>query len=69
MTHREILYNILSKHGISMKLVRLTKMCSNETYSKVRIGKNLSDAFPIQNGLNQGMLTCYCFPTLRKNKA
>jgi len=37
-----------------MKLVRLIKMCLNETYSKVCIGKNLSDAFPIQNGLKQG---------------
>jgi hypothetical protein len=26
----------------------------NETYSKVRIGKLLSDKFPIQNGLKQG---------------
>jgi hypothetical protein len=29
-------------------------MCLNETYSKVRIGKYLSDSFPIQNGLKQG---------------
>jgi hypothetical protein len=29
-------------------------MCLNETYSKVRIGKHLSDRFPIQNGLKQG---------------
>jgi hypothetical protein len=36
-----------------MKLVRLIKMCLNETYSKVRIGKHLSDSFPIQNGLKQ----------------
>jgi hypothetical protein len=28
-----------------MKLVRLIKMCLNETYSKVRIGKHLSDSF------------------------
>jgi hypothetical protein len=37
-----------------MKLVRLIKMCSNELYSKVSIGKQLSDSFPIQNGLKQG---------------
>jgi hypothetical protein len=37
-----------------MKLVRLIKMCLNETYSKVRIGTHLSDNFPIQNGLKQG---------------
>jgi hypothetical protein len=29
-------------------------MCLNETYSNVRIGKHLSDSFPIQNGLKQG---------------
>jgi hypothetical protein len=37
-----------------MKLVRLIKMCSNETYSKVCIGKHLSDSFPIQKDLKQG---------------
>jgi hypothetical protein len=29
-------------------------MCLNETYSKVCIGKHLSDSFPIQSGLKQG---------------
>jgi hypothetical protein len=29
-------------------------MCLNETYSKVHIGKHLSDNFPIQDGLKQG---------------
>jgi hypothetical protein len=37
-----------------MKLVRLIEMCLHETYSRVRIGKHLSDTFPIQNGLKQG---------------
>jgi hypothetical protein len=37
-----------------MKLVRLIKMCLDETYSKVRIGKHLSDSFLIYNGLKQG---------------
>jgi hypothetical protein len=37
-----------------MKLVRLIKLCLNETYGKVRIGKHLSDSFPIQNGIKQG---------------
>jgi len=37
-----------------MKLVRLIKMCLNETYRKVRVGKNLSDIFPIRNVLKQG---------------
>jgi hypothetical protein len=29
-------------------------MCLNQTCSKVRIGKHLSDTFPIQIGLKQG---------------
>jgi hypothetical protein len=37
-----------------MKLVRLIEMCLNETYSKVRKGKHLSESFPNQNGLKQG---------------
>jgi hypothetical protein len=36
-----------------MKLVRLIKMGLNETYSKVLIGKHLSESFLIQNGLQQ----------------
>ena len=48
------MYNILSELGIPMKLVRLMKMCLPETYSTVRVGKNLSDMFPIRNGLKQG---------------
>jgi hypothetical protein len=36
------------------KLVRLIKMCLNETCSKIRTGKHLSGAFPIQNGLKWG---------------
>jgi hypothetical protein len=47
---REVLYNIL----IEFRVPRLIKMCLNETYSKVCIGKHLSDSFPIQNGLKQG---------------
>jgi hypothetical protein len=29
-------------------------MCLNETHIRIGIGKNLSDAFPVQNGLKQG---------------
>jgi hypothetical protein len=50
----EVLYNILIEFGIPMKLVRLINMCLTETYSTVRVGKNLSDMFPIRNGMKQG---------------
>jgi hypothetical protein len=51
---REVLYNILIQFGIPMKLVHFIKMCLNEIYNKVQVGKNLSDMFPIRNGLKQG---------------
>jgi hypothetical protein len=37
-----------------MKLVWLITMCLNETYSKVHVGKHLSNSFPIQNIFMQG---------------
>jgi hypothetical protein len=46
--------NILIAFGVPMKLVRLIEMCLNEICSEVRIGKYLSDTFPIHNGLKQG---------------
>jgi hypothetical protein len=52
---REVLCNILIELGVPMKLVRLIKMCLHEIYSEIRIGKHLSDSFPVfQNGLKQG---------------
>ena len=51
---REVLYYILIEFGIPMKLVRLIKMCLTETYSRIRLGKNLSEMFPTRNGLKQG---------------
>jgi hypothetical protein len=51
---KEVLYNILIEFGIPMKLVRLIKLCLNETYIKVRKGIHLSDSLPIKNSLKQG---------------
>jgi hypothetical protein len=50
----QLLYNILIEFCIPKKLVRLIKMCLTETYSRVRVGNNLSEMFPIRNGLKQG---------------
>jgi len=50
---REVLNNILSEFSIPMKLARQIKMCLNEAYSSVLVGKNLPYMFPIKNGLKQ----------------
>jgi hypothetical protein len=42
---REVLYKILLEIDTPLKLVRRIKMCLNETYSKVRIGKHLFEVF------------------------
>jgi hypothetical protein len=64
---REVLYNILIEFGICRKLVGLIKMCLNETYSRVRIGKSLSDKFTLQNGLKQRDALSPLFSTLLCN--
>jgi hypothetical protein len=51
---REALYNILVAFGIPVKLIRLINLYINETHSRVCVGKNLSDAFSVQNSLKQG---------------
>jgi hypothetical protein len=50
---REVLHTILLEFGILKKLGRLIKTSLNETYNKVRVGKLLSDKFPIQNVLEK----------------
>jgi hypothetical protein len=61
------LYKIFIELGVTMKLVGLIKMCLNETYGKVVIGKHLSDNFHIQNGLKHGDALSHYFSTLMQN--
>ena len=51
---KEVLYKIYIEFGIPRKLVSLIKASVTETYSKVRLGKNVSDRFRIGNRLKQG---------------
>jgi len=51
---RDVLHKILIEFGIPRKLVRLIKINLAETYSRVQVGKNVSDRFLIRNGLKQG---------------
>ena len=48
------MYNNLVEFDITMKLVRLLKVCLTETCGRIWVGKHFSDRFPIRNGLKQG---------------
>jgi hypothetical protein len=48
------LYSNLIEFGIPTKQLNLKKIRLNETCSRVRVGKHLSDMFPIKNGLKKG---------------
>jgi hypothetical protein len=41
-------YNVLIEFGIPLKLARLINMWLNETCSKVKVAKHVSDMFPIK---------------------
>jgi len=64
---REGLYNIVIECGTPMKLVRLIKMCLNDTYSRVCVEKQLSELFPVKNSVKQNVVYRHCSVTLIKN--
>jgi hypothetical protein len=51
---KEVLHNTVIEFGIPMKMIRLIKMCLNQTYNRVRLNKYFSDMYPIKNGFKQG---------------
>ena len=53
--YEEALYKFFIEFGISMKLGRLTNLHLTETYSRFRVGKNLSGIFPIRNVSKKGV--------------
>jgi hypothetical protein len=50
---REVLYNILIKSGMPMKVASLNKMCLNNIYGKVHISNHLSDISTLHKNLKQ----------------
>jgi hypothetical protein len=61
---REVIYIIVLEFGIPKKLVRLIKMCLNQTYSKVHVGKICLINFLFRMGWNKEMTYCHCFSIL-----
>ena len=47
-------YIILSLSLVSHETGKVKKICLNENYSRVQLGKNLSDMFNIRNALEKG---------------
>jgi len=61
---KEVLYKIVIELGIPSVLVSLVNMSLTEIYSRVRVGKNVSDRFTITNVLKKETLYHQCFSTL-----
>jgi sorting nexin-29 len=47
-------YDLVRREVFPKNLVRLIELCLTDKYSRNPIGKNLTDKFPIRNGLKQG---------------
>lgn len=52
--NREKLWEALKTFRIPLKIIKMVQLCNSETYSKVKIGNEVSMAFEIKSGLRQG---------------
>jgi len=52
--NREKLWEALKTFGIPLKIIKMVQLCNSETYSKVKLGNEVSMAFEIKSGLRQG---------------
>jgi len=52
--NREQLCEALKTFGIPLKIIKMVQLCNSETYSKVKLGNEMSMAFKIKSGLRQG---------------
>jgi hypothetical protein len=50
---RKVLYNIFIETGTPITLVKIIKMCLNENYSRVSVGKLMYEMFHIWSGMTQ----------------
>jgi hypothetical protein len=66
---REVLYNTLTVYCTQIKLVTLTTIYLNETYSEIGIGKNLSGRFPLQKQEDASMPLLFDFTSTRNSEA
>jgi hypothetical protein len=58
---REVLFHILNEFGIPMQLVKLIKLCLNETSSRVQVDKHWSHMLPTKNGWKPDALSPLLF--------
>ena len=60
--HRPSLWLILRLFGLPAKLIRIIKVCYENSSGRVRVGGSLTDAFDVVTGLRQGCpLSCILF--------
>eukprot|EP00954_Amorphochlora_amoebiformis_P011955 933833-Amorphochlora_amoeboformis.AAC.1 len=58
---RKLLWPLLERYGLPTKLVSLVRSMHEGMQARLRLDTDLSESFPIENGLRQG---CVMAPTL-----